>query len=101
MLFVQISKHSPESCPIHHEKHKKATIDLMAKMGRLQKKHKIKEIGSWASMPNHLLVAVFDAPSTEEAMRFAREPEVMAWMSHNDTQLMPVTTAEEAMKLLK
>jgi hypothetical protein len=101
MLYLQISKHSPESCPIHHDKHKKAAIDLMANMERLQKKHRIKEIGSWHSMPNHLLVSVFDAPSIEDAMGFAREPEVMAWMSHNDTQLMPVTTAEEAMKLLK
>jgi hypothetical protein len=99
MLFLQISKHSPESCPIHHEKHKQATIDLMAKMDRLQAKHGIKEIGSWHSMPNHTLVAVFDAPNLEAAQKFGMEPEVTAWMAHNHTEIMPVTTAEDAMKL--
>jgi len=101
MLFLQISKHNPESCPMHHEKAKKATIDLMANMDKLQKKHRIKEIGSWHSAPNHLLVAVFDAPSIEAAMGFAAEPEVMAWLSYNDSQIMPVTTAEEAMKYIQ
>jgi hypothetical protein len=101
ILFLQISKHNPETCPMHHEKAKKATIDLMAKMDRLQKKHRIKEIGSWHSMPNHLLVAVYDVQSMEDMMGFATEPEVLAWMSYWDSQVIPVTTAEEAMNLLK
>lgn len=99
MLFLQISKHSPESCPIHHEKHKKATIDLMANMDKLQKKHGIKEVGSWHSMPNHLLVAVFDAPSLEATQKFMMEPVIVAWMAHNNSEIMPVTTAEEAVKM--
>jgi hypothetical protein len=49
MLFLQISRHNPESCPMHNEKAKKATVDLMANMDRLFEKHGIKTVGSWHS----------------------------------------------------
>jgi hypothetical protein len=101
MLFLHISKHSPESCPYHNEKAKKATVDLMANFDKLMKKYGIKNVGSWHSMPNHLLVAVFDAPSFEATQKFGREPEVMAWTAYNDSEIMPVVTAEESMKFLK
>jgi hypothetical protein len=52
-------------------------------------------------MPNHLLVAVFDAPSFEATQKFGREPLVMAWIAYNDSEMMPVVTAEESMKFLK
>lgn len=47
MLFLQISRHTPESCPMHNEKTKKLLADFMAKMGPLTKKHGIKLVGSW------------------------------------------------------
>jgi hypothetical protein len=55
MLFLHISKHSPESCLMHNEKTKKIIADLMAKMGQLAKKHGIKVVGGWAAVPGHLL----------------------------------------------
>jgi hypothetical protein len=64
---------------MHNEKVKKATVDLMTKMGPLTKKHGIKVVGSWASIPEHLVVAVYDAPNMEALLKFAMEPEVMSW----------------------
>jgi uncharacterized protein with GYD domain len=101
MLFLQISKHNPESCPMHNEKAKKATIDLMANMDKLLRKHGVKMVGSWHSMPNHTSVVVFDAPNMEALWKFAMEPEIMVWTAYNDSQMMPVMTVEESMKMLK
>jgi len=101
MLFLQISKHSPESCPIHNEKTKKALADLMAKMGPLTKKHGIRLVGSWTSTPEHLIVSVYDVPNMEALMKFSMEPEVMNWLAYNTTETRPVMTLEEVMKLLK
>jgi len=101
MFFLQISKHSPESCPMHNEKAKKAAVDLMSKLGQLAKKHGIKVVGSWVAIPEHLMVMVYDAPNMEALMKFAMEPEVMNWLGYNTTETMPVMTTEEAMKFLK
>lgn len=101
MLFLQISRHSPESCPMHNEKAKKTFVNLMAKMERLRKKYRIKMVGSWTAMPQHLIVSVYEAPSLEALMKFSMEPEIMAWMSYHTTETMPIKTVEEAMKMLK
>jgi hypothetical protein len=101
MLYMQISTHSPESCPMHNEKVKKATVDLMMKMDSLTKKHKIKVIGGWHSGSDHQSVVVFDAPSIDSVMGFSMEPEVMIWTSYHNTVVKPVTTLEESMKFLK
>jgi hypothetical protein len=101
MLFLQISKHSPESCPMHNEIVKKATADLMTKMDSLTKKHGIKVIGGWSSMPDHLIVVVYDAPSMEAMLKLQMEPEVMTWSGYHITETKPVMTLEESMKLLK
>jgi uncharacterized protein with GYD domain len=101
MLFLQIAKHTAESCPMHNEKVKKLAEDLMNKMGPLTKKYGVKVIGSWAAIPEHFMVAVYDAPNTEAMLKFSMEPEVMAWMGYNITEMRPVITLEEAMKLMK
>jgi Domain of unknown function (DUF3303) len=101
MLFMQKSKHAPESCPMHNEKVKKATVDLMAKMDQLTKKHRIKIIGGWHSPQDHETVVVYDAPNMEALLNFSMEPEVMAWSSYHMNEMKPVMTIEESMKLLK
>ena len=101
MLFLQISKHSPESCPMNNEKVKKATVDLMAKMDQLTKKHGIKVVGGWTPLVGHLIVMVCDAPSMEAMLKFSMEPEVMSWSGYHTTETWPVMTLEESMKLMK
>jgi len=100
-IFLQISKHNPESCPMHNEKAKKATVDLMMKMDELTKKHKIKIVGMWNSMPEHLVVVVVDAPNAEVLNKFGMEPEVMTWSGYNTTEIRQVITGEESLKLMK
>jgi uncharacterized protein with GYD domain len=101
MLFLQIAKHTAESCPMHNEKTKKLATDLMNKMGPLTKKYGVKVVGSWVSYPEHFMIAVYDAPNTEAMLKLSMEPEVMAFMGFNMTDMRPVMTLEEAMKLMK
>jgi uncharacterized protein with GYD domain len=101
MLFLQISRHMPESCPMHNEKAKKTLMALVAKMEKLAKKYHVKMVGSWTAVPQHLIVSVFEAPSMEALLKFSMEPEVMAWMGYNMTETMPVMTLDEVMKVLK
>ena len=100
-LFLQTARHSTESCPMHNEKAKKANVDVMAKLEQLTKKHGIKVVGAWVSLPDHLLVMVYDAPNMEAMLKLQMEPEIMDWLGYNTTEFRPVITAEESMKLLK
>lgn len=86
---------------MHNEKTKKVFQDFMSRMGPLTKKHGIKVVGSWASMPEHLTVTIYDAPNPEAMLQFAAEPEVMEWLSYQTTENRPVRTMEEAMKFVK
>jgi len=101
MLFLQISKHSIESCPMHNEKVKKVYADSYAKMGQLMKKHGIKMIGGWAAMMEHLFVGVCEAPTMDAVVKFSMEPEIMSLNLYTETVVQPVLTLEEAMKLMK
>ncbi len=98
MLFLQTSKHAPESCPMHNEKVKKATADLMAKMDEFTKKYGIKIVGGWNSPSDHSIVVVYDAPSFENLLKFSMEPLVMDWSGYHMTETKAVLTMEEAMK---
>jgi hypothetical protein len=101
MLFLMISKHSPESCPFNNEKVKKLNVAAMAKSDQINKKYGIKTVGEWVSMPEHLMVAVYDAPSLEALMKVSREPELMSVLMYSTTEIHPVMTLEEGMKSLK
>jgi hypothetical protein len=70
-------------------------------MNSLTKKHGIKVIGGWNSIPDHLIVTVYDAPNLDAVMKFSMEPEVMTWMGYHTTETKAVMTLEESMKLLK
>jgi len=98
MLFLQISKHAPESCPVNNEKSMKTWRALNAKWEQLIKKHGIKLIGAWHDAMHHRIVMVWDG-TLEKMMEFCMEPEMLAFGAIHDNELIPVTTYEEAVKL--
>ena len=99
--FLIISKHSPENCPINNEKMKKLTLELPGKLGGLEKKHGIKRVGTWTVIPEHLLVWVYEAPSSEALQEFSMDPEMVKWMAWNTSEIKLAMGLEESMKLLK
>jgi muconolactone delta-isomerase len=101
MLYLQITRHSIESCPMNNEKVKKATLNCMAKMEQINKKYGIKVVGMWSSPPEHMEWSVYDAPSMEALIKVSMEPEVMSYLKYNITEIHPVMTVEESVKLMK
>ena len=55
-IFLIVSRHSPENCPLNNEKMKTITLELPEKLGALEKKHGVKRIGAWTVIPEHLTV---------------------------------------------
>ena len=99
--FLIISRHSPENCPMNNEKMKKLTLELPDKLGGLEKKHGIKRVGVWTVIPEHLLVWVYEAPTSEALQKFSMEPEMVKWMAWNTSEIKLAMSLEESMKLLK
>jgi len=101
MLFLQISRHSIESCPLHNEIVKKVYADAMIRMEPLLKKHGIKMIGGWGAMIEHTMIAVYEAPTMDALLKFALEPEMSRLNEYCMTEVIPVVTIQEAMKSMK
>lgn len=101
VTFLMISRHAPADCPMNNEKVKKTYFALAEKIGELTKKHGVKDVGSWVAMPEHLIVWVFEAPTSEAFQKFLMEPDMMKWIANNTTEIKMAMTLHETMKLLK
>lgn len=101
-IFLKISKHSPENCPMVAEHAKKISLEVTSKMGELGKKHGVKVLGAWAVHQEHLLVMVYEAATLDAFQKFLMEPVVMKWINIQDTtEFKLAMTLEESMKLIK
>lgn len=80
---------------------KAMTLELPGKLGGLEKKHGVKRVGAWTVVPEHLLVWVYEAPSSEALQKFSMEPELIKWMAFNPSEIKLAMSLEESMKLLK
>jgi hypothetical protein len=100
-IFLIISRHSAEICPLNNEKMKAMTLELPAKLSRLEKKHGVKRIGVWTVVPEHLLIWVYEAPSSDALQEFSLEPELLKWMAWNTSKIKLAMSLGESMKLLK
>jgi hypothetical protein len=100
MLVMVTFRHSPESCPMHNEKAKKAYVNANAKIRQLTKKHGIKLVGAWATT-EHSEVLIYEAPSMEAFMEFAMEPESVSLGAYVTPEIQQVITFEEFIKLIK
>jgi hypothetical protein len=100
-IFLIISRHSAENCPLNNEKMKSMTLALPDKLGGLEKKHGVTRVGAWTVIPEHLLVWVYEAPSSEALQNFSMEPEIVKWMAWNTSEIKLAMSFEESMKLLK
>jgi hypothetical protein len=68
-IFLIISRHSAENCPLNNEKMKKMTLELPDKLGGLEKKHGVKRIGAWTVVPEHLLIWVYESPKLRRSAK--------------------------------
>jgi hypothetical protein len=101
MYFMQISKHSPESCPTINEKYRKPTMDLMAKNDELLAKHGVKLAGMWNDHPGHVVYNIYEAPNLQAFMAYQMEPECMAWTTFNTIDTKVVLGPDEIKAMFK
>lgn len=100
-IFLMISRHSPENCPMFNEKARKVYMEYMSKLDGLLKKHGIKMLGSWTVYTEHLSVIVFDAPSLDAMNKCASDPTIMALSAFETYEVKAALSMEEAVKMLQ
>ena len=98
MLYMIISTHSPESCPITNPKSMEKMIFSNQHMDEIAKKLGVTVKGMWADMGAHTTFALLDAPKPELLGQMAVELRLMEW---NTSFTHPVITLEEAMAVLQ
>jgi len=101
MLFLQVSTHTAESCPIHNEKMQKLFADVYNKMGPLAKKYGVKMIGSWVVPNEHTGYDVLEAPSLDAVTKLLMEPVAMAMASFEKFELKVAFSSEEIAKMME
>jgi len=52
---MQISRHSPESCPLFNEQTRRPTVTLLQRFEELLAKHGVKKINSFTDHPGHTI----------------------------------------------
>jgi len=100
-IFIAISRHSPESCPITNEKERKFAMEAFARTEELTKKHGIKELGSYVVMPEHAIYMIMEAPSADAMLKYMSEPFMVQFLAHSMNEMKVAMTMEEGMKLVK
>jgi uncharacterized protein with GYD domain len=81
--IMQISRHSPESCPLFNEQTRRPTVTLLQRFEELLAKHGVKKINSFTDYPGHTIFNIYEAPNMEAFMGFSMEPEMMAWLGYH------------------
>ena len=92
---------SPENNPVFNEKARKVTMELMAKVDGLRKKHGIKNLGWWIVPNEHLTILVDEAPSLDAFQKLLMEPEFIAMTAYYSIETKVAITPEEVMKMMK
>ena len=100
-IFVLITKHSPENCPMFNAKSMKVYMEAMKKNDALMKKHKVKLLAG-AEVPNeHTSYEIFEAPSFEVFKEFGMEPAIIAMGQFLTMEVKPAMSPEEIAQMLK
>jgi len=100
-IFLLITKHSPENCPMFNAKHMKIYMEAMEKTDALMKKHKVKLLAG-AEVPNeHSSYEIYEAPSFEAFKEFGMEPAIIALGQFITMEVKPAMSPEEATQMLK
>jgi hypothetical protein len=99
--MMRISKHSPDDCPAFEAKNRDIFLRAIEKHDQLASKHKIKIVGSWVDSPAHTVYSIYDTPSMEDLMAYTMEPEIMAAMSFQITEIKSLTPAKDVAAILE
>jgi ABC-type enterochelin transport system substrate-binding protein len=100
-IFILITKHSPENCPMFNAKARKVMMEAMDKSDKLMKKHGVKSLGSWSVPNEHTEYAVYEAPSLDAFKELGMEPAIIAMSEFETMEIKPAMSVEETAQMLK
>ena len=101
MFVMQISKHSPESCPDYHPEYKKIALTWGEKLEPMAAKYGVKVVGVYNDHPGHMVYVIFDTPKMENLMGMMMEPDIMAPLSFCTSEVKVVFSLPEIMAMMK
>ncbi len=101
MFAMRISKHSPDNCPMFEARYKDVFLKVVEKHEMLAEKHGIKIIGAWVDSPAHTVYSVYDTPSIENLIDYTMEPEMVAAMNFQTSEIRALTPTKELAASLK
>ncbi len=94
MLYMIVSRHTPEACPMINEASLKKMVSAYQRMGDVAKKLGVTPKGTWTDMPAHTIFMLLDSPTAEALGQMAMELNLVDW---NTSVTHPVVTFEQAM----
>ncbi|HVP16774.1 MAG TPA: hypothetical protein VMT42_05350 [candidate division Zixibacteria bacterium] len=100
-IFLLISRHSPENCPLFNAKARKAMMEAMEKSEALMKKHRVKNLGSWGVPNEHMSFEVYEAPTLDDFEKLGMEPAILALGEFETMEIKPASSSEEMAQMLK
>jgi len=100
-IFVMVSRHSPENCPMFNEKARKLWLEYASKSEELFKKHGAKTIGVWSVPTEHLSYWVIEIPSLDAFQKLGMEPLILALSAYETYEIKMAYSMEEATEMLK
>jgi hypothetical protein len=101
MDIMQISRHTPEACPMVNVNNKKVTAALLPKLESLAAKHGVKFVASWTDFPAHIIYQIYETPNMEAFLTLSMEPEMMAWLGFNEVKTKVVLSLQDVKAMLK
>jgi hypothetical protein len=100
-IFLLISRHSPENCPILNARTRKVYVEYLTKLDGLMKKHGIKNLGAVNVYTEHLTVMISEAPSLDAFQKLSMEPEILALSATETYEVKIAMGMEEVTRMLK
>ncbi|MFA5312615.1 MAG: hypothetical protein WC375_04740 [Methanomassiliicoccales archaeon] len=98
---MQVSKHSPETCPAYDKKYLAMSLNWFENIGKLAQKHGVKFIESYTDHPMHVVYVVYETPSMDALMGMMMEPDIVAMMAFCKTRVFPVMDHKSTHGMLK
>jgi hypothetical protein len=94
MLYMIVSTHTPDTCPIVNPTSMQKMVSANQRMAEVSKALGITVQGSWTDMPAHTIFMLVDAPKPEVLGQMAMELHLIDW---NTSVIHPVITMQDAM----
>lgn len=94
MLYLIISTHTPDACPVVNPVSMEKMVTANKRMAEVTKALGVTVKGMWTDMPAHAIFTLLDAPKPEVLSQMSIELHMMDW---NRSIVHPVVDVQEAL----